>query len=233
MTVRLKQAFLTMCFLAAVANPLFARGMINLAADSYENVSRDHDALELREDVRLHPTDAKSHNNLAWILSTAADAKWRNPVQALSHAEKSVELAPKQWHNWGTLGAALYRNSRWDEAIVALQKSEELNPVGSVLGWFTLAMCHRQRDDLEEARAWYDKATQWMDKNDSNDDETLRFRAEAAELLGVKDELKPEKHDQHLQSGQAAPQSVGAAQKDLPPTTRDKLPGPPPNTDVK
>ena len=36
-----------------------------------------------------------------------------------------------------------------------------------------------------KAREWYDRAMQWMDKNQPTDEELLRFRAEAAELLVI------------------------------------------------
>ena len=38
---------------------------------------------------------------------------------------------------------------------------------------------------------WYDKAVAWMDKQEKPDEELRRFRAEAAELLKIK-EAKPE-----------------------------------------
>jgi hypothetical protein len=40
--------------------------------------------------------------------------------------------------------------------------------------------------EKEKARTWYDKAVQWMDKYDPRDEELQRFRAEAAELLLIK-----------------------------------------------
>lgn len=45
-----------------------------------------------------------------------------------------------------------------------------------------------QLGNKEESRKWYDKAVEWMDKNDPHDDELKRFRAEAAEVLGIKEE---------------------------------------------
>ena len=37
----------------------------------------------------------------------------------------------------------------------------------------------------EEARKWYDRAVEWMEKNQPADEELKRFRAEAEELLGA------------------------------------------------
>jgi hypothetical protein len=46
-------------------------------------------------------------------------------------------------------------------------------------------MAHWQLDQEEEARKWYDEAVAWMDKNRPQNEELRRFRAEAAELLGI------------------------------------------------
>jgi hypothetical protein len=56
---------------------------------------------------------------------------------------------------------------------------------GDASDWFVMAMAHGQLGHLEEARKWYDKAVEWMSKNQSNNDELQRFRAVATELIGV------------------------------------------------
>jgi hypothetical protein len=59
-------------------------------------------------------------------------------------------------------------------------------PKGGTSGqWFALAMAHWQLGDNAEARRWYDRAVEWMDKNYPTSEVFTRFRAEAAELLGV------------------------------------------------
>ncbi len=50
---------------------------------------------------------------------------------------------------------------------------------------FFLAMAHWQLGDKPQAHSWYDKAVPWMEKNQPKDEELVRFRAEAAALLGV------------------------------------------------
>ena len=54
-------------------------------------------------------------------------------------------------------------------------------------------MARWQLGEKEQARKWYDKAVQWMDKNKPKDEELRRFRKEAEELLGIGDESKPKK----------------------------------------
>jgi hypothetical protein len=83
--------------------------------------------------------------------------------------------------------------------IAALEKSMELKKRGNshwrfhTHDWFFLAMSHWQLGNRNEARRWYDKAAQKIDERGTADGELIRFRAEAAELLGVneKKESKP------------------------------------------
>lgn len=53
-------------------------------------------------------------------------------------------------------------------------------------------MTHWQLGEKQQAREWYDKAVEWMEKNKPNDEELLRFRAEAEELLGLTETLPEE-----------------------------------------
>ena len=85
---------------------------------------------------------------------------------------------------------AQYRAGEWQAAIEALEKSMELRKGGDAVDWFFLAMAHWQLGHKDEARKWYDKAVEWMDKNQPKNEELLRFRAEAAELLGISEPAK-------------------------------------------
>jgi tetratricopeptide (TPR) repeat protein len=141
---------------------------------------------EYREAIRLKPDIPRPHNDLAWLLSTYPDVKLRHPGQALVHARKAVELAPDRGEHWNTLGVARYRNGDWQAAIEALNKSDALLK-GNYRSFnaFFLAMAHWQLNEKEKATAWYDQAVTWMDKNDPQNEELKRFRAEAAALLGL------------------------------------------------
>jgi hypothetical protein len=46
-------------------------------------------------------------------------------------------------------------------------------------------MAHWQLGEKDKAREWFAKAVQWMEKGNPENAERKRFRAEAAELLGV------------------------------------------------
>jgi serine/threonine protein kinase/Flp pilus assembly protein TadD len=132
---------------------------------------------------------AVSLNNLAWLLATCADSRLRNPTEAVTLAKRAVELEPNNGMWWNTLGAAHYQAGNWKAAIEALNKSMELRKGGDGFDWFFLAMARWQLGDKKDARKWYDKAVQWMDKNQPKDEELRRFRAETETLLKV--ENKP------------------------------------------
>ena len=122
-------------------------------------------------------------NNLAWNLATDPDPQLREPIQAVEMAKRAVELARTQGAYWNTLGVAHYRAGDWKSTVTALEKSMELRKGGDSFDWFFLAMAHWQLDQKDEARMWYDKAVQWMESNAKDNEELIRFRAEAEELM--------------------------------------------------
>jgi serine/threonine protein kinase/Tfp pilus assembly protein PilF len=127
----------------------------------------------------------EARNNLAWFLATCPDKRFRNPKQALTLARGVVEQAPQVGLAWNTLGVAYYRMGDWKGSVAALEKSMELRKGGDGHDWFFLAMAQWQLGDKEQAIALYDRAVSWMTKANRADDELLRFREEAAELLGL------------------------------------------------
>jgi len=137
--------------------------------------------------IELDPKNAVGHNNLAWLLATCPDAKFRDSAQAIELTKKAMELAPNEGFYSNTLGVAQYRAGDWQAAVAALEKSNELLG-GKELSFnaFFLAMAHWQLGNKDEARNWYDLAVEWTEKNKPQDEELKRFRAEAAELLDVK-----------------------------------------------
>jgi serine/threonine protein kinase/WD40 repeat protein/tetratricopeptide (TPR) repeat protein len=137
---------------------------------------------------------ALDHNNLAWFLATHPDPKLRDPIRAVALAKKAVEAAPTEGLYWNTLGAAQYRAGDWKAAVAALKKSMELRQGGDAFDFFFLAMACERLGQKEQARKWYKQAALWVEKNGpalaknpQYAEELRRFRAEAAELLEIKD----------------------------------------------
>jgi WD40 repeat protein len=130
--------------------------------------------------------DAVAHNNLAWLLATCPDVKFRDPARAVELAKKAAALAPQEGNFWNTLGTAHYRAENWKDAVESLEKSMEFRNGGDGFDWFFLAMAHWQLGDKEMARSWHGWAAEWMDKNARENEELRRFRREAEELLEIK-----------------------------------------------
>jgi hypothetical protein len=58
---------------------------------------------------------------------------------------------------------------------------------GDAAQWFFLAMAYWKLGEKDKARAWYDRAAAWMDKHHPNSGDLRRFRAEAAQVLELKE----------------------------------------------
>jgi dipeptidyl aminopeptidase/acylaminoacyl peptidase len=133
---------------------------------------------------------ATEQNDLAWSLATNADEKERDPHRAVELAREAVKWGPKEGTFWNTLGVTQYRAGDWKAAIEALKRSMELRNGGDSFDWFFLAMAHWQLGEKERARQRFDQAVQWMEKNQPQNEELRRFRAEAEQLLGTKGEKR-------------------------------------------
>ena len=83
---------------------------------------------------------------------------------------------PKGWTDFGRQIAILVSVDLAYTMVRGLVSSEE-----------GIAMIHGRLGEKEQARKWYDQAVQWMEKNDPDDGGLKSMRAEAAELLGVKE----------------------------------------------
>jgi tetratricopeptide (TPR) repeat protein len=130
------------------------------------------------------PTSNRGLNLLAWRLATEPDARFRDGKRAFELARKLVERAPSEGMYRNTLGVAEYRAGDWKAAIASLDMSRVmLNGNFESFNLFFLAMAHWQLGDKEQAGNYYRQAVQWMEKNQPKNEELVRFRAEAAELL--------------------------------------------------
>jgi eukaryotic-like serine/threonine-protein kinase len=136
---------------------------------------------------------AEWQNDLARFLATDPDPKLLGPARAVALDRKAVALArkataarPRVSYYWYTLGMALYRAGDWPEAIEALRKSNELGAKeGLGFNGYFLAMAHHRRGETLPARIWFDVAGRWHHRALPTHEGLKRFRAEAADLLGL------------------------------------------------
>jgi WD40 repeat protein/tetratricopeptide (TPR) repeat protein/serine/threonine protein kinase len=100
----------------------------------------------------------------ACVLLPRGVADAAEPIQL---AENAVAGAPRNQSYLYTLGTAHYRAGQYKRAIRRLHESIDANPQWPAIGldWFMLAMAHHRLGQKKVAKAWLDKATEWMDKN--------------------------------------------------------------------
>jgi tetratricopeptide (TPR) repeat protein len=140
----------------------------------------------LRHWLTLRPDEPMALNLLAWVLATAPGAGLRDPGEAVELARKAVRLAPAEmrWAFLNTLGVALYRAGRHEEAIEALLASTRLRGENAHDGLFLAMACFRLGREAE-AREWYERSVRLIEADPSDDPELERFRAEAEALLAA------------------------------------------------
>jgi rhomboid protease GluP len=82
-----------------------------------------------QEAIHLKPDLAEARNNLAWLLATADDARYRNPAEALAQAQQAVELSHwKEAAFIDTLAEALYQDGQYQQAVETQKKALALDP---------------------------------------------------------------------------------------------------------
>ncbi|HKB41633.1 MAG TPA: tetratricopeptide repeat protein, partial [Gemmataceae bacterium] len=164
-------------------------------AHFYECRGRNHLALKDRSQaaadfekaMELKPDQAHLCNDLAWLL-VAGPKELHNGTKAVPYAERAVKLAPKNWWYQNTLGVALYRVNRYQEAITPLEASLKGNSGKTdAFDLFFLALCHAKLGDAAKAKDCYDQAVKWVDGQKNLPaawiEELKAFRAEAEEVL--------------------------------------------------
>ena len=174
-----------------LAYSLFAAA-VSRSTDRAQTLEQAH--RQVREVCQKLPPDqqralALRYDSLSWQLTTAPDPTLRNPRRAVELARKAVELCPNEGALrtvWETLGVAHYRAGDWEGAALALKKSMEVrNRRPGTSYAFVLSMACWKLGNKDEARKWYTAALAWTETRFPKHAEVLRFRAEAAALLGL------------------------------------------------
>jgi tetratricopeptide (TPR) repeat protein len=174
-------------FLNANKRPREAERLYRQAAALFETLMT-----EAPSNAIYRNSVADCQNTLAWLLVSDPKVTRADALEAVHLAKKAVELAPNKDAYWNTLGVAHYRAGDWQAVCAALENTGELRQGGHSFDWFFLAMAHWRLGNHHEARRWFDKAIEWMDSNQSKNEELVRFRAEAEELIGPESGAKDE-----------------------------------------
>jgi tetratricopeptide (TPR) repeat protein len=135
--------------------------------------------------VALDVPNGTADNRAAWFLATAEDPAWRDAALAVELSTRAVDSDPQVGSWWNTRGVAQYRAGDLQQAVSDLETSMQLGGGGNSFDFFFLAMIHEQLGDSVAALQWYEQGIAWMKRDSPTSHELQRFRAEAAELLGI------------------------------------------------
>ena len=142
--------------------------------------------------------------NLAWLLAFHPDAPVYDPAQAARLAQEATKLAPERASSWTGMSLVHYRMGNWKASVDAMEQAARLGEGGKLdpADRFVLAMAHWRLGEKDAARALFNQAAAEMTKHKSQDEMSLRLRAEAAALLGRSDAPRPaDKEKTHSKSG--------------------------------
>jgi tetratricopeptide (TPR) repeat protein len=123
-------------------------------------------------------------NIVAWCMVSECLAD-RDYHLAVQYAHVAVECMP-ECRTYNTLGVALYRSGRFEEAITALNESYRRETVKGGYNAFFLAMAEWRLGNVHVSHKWFDDASSSVERSPTMVKWDLsRFRKEAAELLGI------------------------------------------------
>jgi tetratricopeptide (TPR) repeat protein len=125
-------------------------------------------------------------DDLIWTLSGKGGRPLLDRNRSIALARRLTGLHPKSPDAWYNLGVMLHKADRWGEAVPALQKSMALRKGGDAYDWFYVAMVRHKLGNQSGARQAYRRGVEWLATHKS-EAELEGLRAEAAELLGVRD----------------------------------------------
>jgi hypothetical protein len=140
--------------------------------------------------IAASPQAALVFNQLARLLATCPDQRLRNPHRAVELADMAIKLLPTNQALRTTLALASYRSHDFRAAIAAVQNpinSSESEPATDLI---LQAMAYWQLHEEQQARHFYGKAIEWIEKNQlhgliPNGLDLRDIQAEAEMLIGI------------------------------------------------
>jgi tetratricopeptide (TPR) repeat protein len=106
-------------------------------------------------------TDWYTTNSAAWSLSLGPDAGV-DPEQIVSLARRALKLKPDDYSATNTLGAALYRAGRYQEALETLERAIALHGGGGLgFDMLLMALVKQALGQADEAREWCKRGVRW------------------------------------------------------------------------
>jgi tetratricopeptide (TPR) repeat protein len=171
-------------------------------AEALSVLGQDAEAIRLLEPIldHCHKVFGPNHSNtitvatsLAVCLACRPDPSSDDLRRAWDLSKKGAEIPTEDQAPlaWSTRGIVHYRQGDWKTALTALSEAGAISEgYYKCRNDFFLAMTHQRLGNTGKARQCYECAVGWMDMNRARFPQVLRFRAEAASLLGIKEEPK-------------------------------------------
>lgn len=132
---------------------------------------------------------AQASNNLAWASVVSPSPRTDVVESALYRSRKAVELYPDNVVYQNTLGVALYRLGRYEEAVACLEKNARQSGKYAAFDLYFLSMCHHRLGQPSRAQACFDQANSSAAAettlSPAHRQELAVFRAEAEKTLGI------------------------------------------------
>ncbi len=147
-------------------------------------------AADLRQSESMMAEEARDPGTLrdqAWVHVGGlyyACPELYDGKRALDLARRAVLLEPRDKDGRGTLGIALYRNGRYDEAMKTLLTALPARREDPDTLLF-LAMASHKLGNKAEARRYYDRAVAWMKTHAPSDLKGRRIGDEAARVISA------------------------------------------------
>ena len=101
---------------------LYALFYNNRGLTYFEKGQYDKAISDINKALEINPSDAEAYNNIAWILATCPDARYRDGTKAAELAQKSVDLVLHS-QNLDTLAAAYAEAGKFEHAITTQEKA--------------------------------------------------------------------------------------------------------------
>jgi tetratricopeptide (TPR) repeat protein/tRNA A-37 threonylcarbamoyl transferase component Bud32 len=109
--------------------------------------------------------DAQAAGEAAWTCVLRVDVGV-DPAQVVHLAEKAHAVRPQEASYLTTLGAALYRAGRAEEAVKRLNEAVTAHGQGgTVADWAFLALAHRKLGHSDEAKKWRDRSIEGINRS--------------------------------------------------------------------
>jgi len=130
---------------------------------------------------------AQALNAAAWLVAARDKLGPEIAEQAVGWAKEALNRAPQSGALLNTLGVALVRAGRWQEAVEALESSMQRRDGGDASDWLFLAMAHARLGEREKAGPYIERARSWVKAHRPRDEEYAGWTAEAEAALAESD----------------------------------------------